>query len=92
MTKSTYKHIVDPDGTEYFIQDIDEMDKNHGVEDFSKANEGKMYATNGKKNYLKSVKISLETRKSNKRTMTTSIMHRCSKLEVKLKCRFYLKI
>ena len=53
MTKSTYKYVVDPDGTEYFIQDIDEMDKNHGIEDFTKANEGKMYATNGKKKPLK---------------------------------------
>ena len=49
MTKSTYKYVLDPDGTEYFIQDIDEIDKNHGVEDHTIANQGKMYATNGKK-------------------------------------------
>ena len=30
MKKSTFKLIVDHDGTEYLIQEEDEMDKNHG--------------------------------------------------------------
>ena len=49
MTTSTYKYQVHPDGTEYFIQDKDEMDKNHGIDDDIPANQGKMYGTNGEK-------------------------------------------
>ena len=48
MTKDTFSLQVDPDGTEYFIQQIDEIDKNHGIEDTTKTNQGRMYATNGK--------------------------------------------
>ena len=49
MTRDTFKLVVEPDGVEYFIQNIDEMDKNHGADDKDKTNEGKMYATYGKK-------------------------------------------
>ena len=48
MTKQTFKHVVEADGTEYFIQDIDEMDKNHGADDSQRTNEGRMYANNSK--------------------------------------------
>ena len=48
MTKETFKLVVQPDGTEYYIQDIDEMDKNHGADDPHMSNTGKMYATNSK--------------------------------------------
>ena len=61
MTKKTYKYMVDPDGTEYFVRDIDEMDKNHGVEDFTRANEGKIYATNGEKSLSKLHKNQLKS-------------------------------
>ena len=40
--------VVEPDGTQYYIQVLNEMDKNHGIEDDEKNNEGRMYATNGK--------------------------------------------
>ena len=50
MTKETFSYIVDHDGTEYFKQQIDEMDKNHGPSDYNMTNEGRMYATGGKKN------------------------------------------
>ena len=36
------------DGTEYFVQQIDEMDKNHRIEETEQNNERTMYATNGK--------------------------------------------
>ena len=29
MTKETFKYVVEADSTEYFMQEIDEMDKNH---------------------------------------------------------------
>ena len=48
MTQQTFKHVVEADGTEYFVQDIDEMDKNHGADDSQRTNEGCMYATNSK--------------------------------------------
>ena len=47
MKKNTFSLVVNPDGTEYYIQNFDEMDKNHGVEDQERNNEGWMYATNG---------------------------------------------
>ena len=46
MTKQTFKLVCEPDGTEYYMQDIDEMDKNHGADDPNKTNQGRMYATN----------------------------------------------
>ena len=48
MTKDTFQVVCEPNGTEYVIQMIDELDKNHGPDDTSKSNEGRMYATNGK--------------------------------------------
>ena len=45
MKKDTFKYVCEPDGTEYFIQNIDELDKNHGPDDTNPSNEGKMYAT-----------------------------------------------
>ena len=53
MKKNTFQVVVDPDGTEYVIQAIDEMDKNHGIEDTDNSNKGRMYATNGEKNLNK---------------------------------------
>ena len=50
MTKATFKLIVEPDGTEYFIQDIDEIDKNHTADDANKTNKGRMFVTNSKFN------------------------------------------
>ena len=46
MKKNTFKVIIEPDGTEYVVQSIDEMDKNHGIEDTDKSNRGRLYATN----------------------------------------------
>ena len=46
MTKNTFKLVVEPDGTEYFMQDIDELNKNHTADDTIRTNQGKMYATN----------------------------------------------
>ena len=48
MTKETFRIVVEHDGTEYIIQDLDEMDKNHGLAETEKNKEGRMYATNGK--------------------------------------------
>ena len=48
MRKNTFKIVVDPDGTEYLIQDIDELDKNHGPDDHDKTNDGRMYGNNHK--------------------------------------------
>ena len=45
MTKETFKLVTNPDGSEYVIQQTDEIDKNHGIEDTHKTKEGKMYAT-----------------------------------------------
>ena len=48
MRKETFKIGVEPDGTEFIFQNIDEMDKNHSYEDPDKTKDGKIYATNGK--------------------------------------------
>ena len=45
MTKSMFKHVVEADGTKYFMQELNDMDKNHNTDDTTKTNEGKMYAT-----------------------------------------------
>ena len=50
MIKDTSKLITEADGTQYFIQHINEMDKNHTADDTEMTNRGKMYATNGKYN------------------------------------------
>ena len=47
MKKNTFKLVVEPDGTEYICQEIDEIDKNHTADDTTISNEGKMYVTNG---------------------------------------------
>ena len=47
MKKSTFKIVTEPDGTEYVMQEMDEIDKNHGYDDDTRTNEGRMYATNG---------------------------------------------
>ena len=52
MQKNTYQVVVEPDGTEYVVQAVDEMDKNHGIEDTEFSNRGRMYATNGQFSYL----------------------------------------
>ena len=46
MKRNTFKLIVEADGTEYYMQDLDEIDKNHTADDTSRTNEGRMYATN----------------------------------------------
>ena len=48
MKVDSFKVFVEHDGTEYVYQAIDEMDKNHGIEDSETTNNGRMYATNGK--------------------------------------------
>ena len=50
MEKDWFKLVVDPDGSMYVIQEKDEKDKNHGIQDTTKANDGKMYAIPG--NYI----------------------------------------
>ena len=52
MTLDHYKVIVEPDGTCYVIQNIDELDKNHHEDDTSMANNGKMYANPGKNQFM----------------------------------------
>ena len=47
MTKETFKKIVEEDRTEYLIQAIDELDKNHGPDDPSATNQGRMYGNDG---------------------------------------------
>ena len=46
MKENTYQVIIEDDETEYVIQTVDEMDKNHGVEDTEFTNRERMYATN----------------------------------------------
>ena len=49
MKKDTYKLKIDPeDGRNFFEQDIDEADKNHGFYDTNKANQGRAYKIPGK--------------------------------------------
>ena len=55
MTKDTFKVEVDPaEELEYIVQSIDELDKNHGINDTKPTNEGRMYADPGK-NYSISI-------------------------------------
>ena len=51
MKRDTFQLICQPDGLEYVIQNIDEMDKNHSIKDTDKTNEGRMYATEGTTTY-----------------------------------------
>ena len=48
MTLDHYKVVVEPDGTCYVIQDVDKLDKNHCEDSTEMANDGKMYANQGK--------------------------------------------
>ena len=50
MTKETFKVSVDASGKEYVAQDIDECDKNHGVDDNpdDTVGEGRIYAVPGR--------------------------------------------
>ena len=48
MTKSTFKLVTEVDGTQYYMQEIDEIIKNHTANDSERTNQGKMYATNSK--------------------------------------------
>ena len=48
MTQDTYKLITENNGIQYVIQAVDEMDKNHGIQDTDDTNTGKMYATDSK--------------------------------------------
>ena len=47
MSKEHFELCVEPDGTEYVIQKLDEKDKNHGVKDTEIPNQGKMYGAPG---------------------------------------------
>ena len=57
MKKNTYQVIIDPDDTEYVIQAVDELDKNHGIEDTEFINRGRMCATNGQ--FLQVISLNL---------------------------------
>ena len=48
MTKETFKPGVEVDGTEYLFQFMDEIDKNHTVDDNTKTNDGRVYSNNSK--------------------------------------------
>ena len=45
MLQDTFAVITNPDGTQFVLQNRDEIDKNHGPEDTDKTNEGRMYPT-----------------------------------------------
>ena len=47
MTVNQFRIVVNPDGTKYVEQNIDEKDKNHGVNDTELANQAKMYEQPG---------------------------------------------
>ena len=47
MTKETFHIEVEPDGTEFIYQFLDEIDENHGADDISKT-KGRVYSNNGK--------------------------------------------
>ena len=51
MTLDHYKVVVEPDGTRYVIQNIDELDKNHREHCTDMANDGKMYTSPGKNTF-----------------------------------------
>ena len=48
MMQTTYKLVTQPHGLQYVIQEIDEIDKNHGPDDPQRTNEGRMYGNGGK--------------------------------------------
>ena len=47
MTQDHFKVFVEPDGTRYVYQSIDEKDKNHGINDTDLTNGGRMYEDKG---------------------------------------------
>lgn len=47
FTKNTFKTDYDAEGREFVYQAVDEMDKNHGIEDDQPANDGRMYEHKG---------------------------------------------
>ena len=47
MQQDTYTVITNPDGSQLVVQNIDEIDKNHGPEDSTETNQGRMYPTGG---------------------------------------------
>ena len=53
MKQDTFKLVTEYDGTQYLIQNIDEVDKNHSPDDTTPTNEGRMYGNNGKYKLLK---------------------------------------
>ena len=61
MTQSTFKLIVENDGTEYVIQDVDEADKNHGPQDSTATNQGRMYGNEGDYNVFLTTKNKFQT-------------------------------
>ena len=54
MTKEHFEVVVDPSGVRYVVQKMDELNKNHGVNDTTIANAGKMYEDPGTSNFLSS--------------------------------------
>ena len=44
MKANTFDIMVNYNGSQYVYQNVDEMDKNHGIQDTEKTNDGKMYA------------------------------------------------
>ena len=53
MRLDQFKVVVKPDGSKYVEQDIDEKDKNHGVNMTEMANQAKMYQQPGTNNFYK---------------------------------------
>ena len=47
MTKDHFELCVQPHGTEYVIQKLDEKDENHGIRDTEMGNQTKMYSAPG---------------------------------------------
>ena len=47
MQKNWFKIEVDPQGSKYIIQNIDELDKNHDEDDLNLTNQGKIYKVPG---------------------------------------------
>lgn len=52
FTHDMFALQTDPDGTQFVYQSKDEMDKNHGVEENSKPNDGHMYEQPGNYSFL----------------------------------------
>ena len=48
MTKDTFKLVTELDGTEYLVQNIYEVDKNHRPDDYDATNQGCMHGNEGK--------------------------------------------